>query len=193
MTADLSALVFLHERLACPFADVFFGWISQFPTFAYPLLLLILLRLAVAHGRAGIQLWLLLLLVLVVGEQLGAVLKAVFGHPRPCAQWPDLVPVPRTPFHIACSSRPSGMPSNHALQFFAGTAFLYATLRQRVILWTLGSISALVALSRVYLGMHYPSQVIAGAVVGIAYGLLVARLALVYLRFVSRLQPDSGT
>lgn len=46
--------------------------------------------------------------------------------------------------------------------------------------------ATLVALSRVYLGLHYPSQVLAGAALGSALGLAAAGLGARYLPFLRR-------
>jgi undecaprenyl-diphosphatase len=44
----------------------------------------------------------------------------------------------------------------------------------RVLLW---SLAALVSLSRVYVGVHYPLDVIAGVALGIICGLIALRLS----------------
>ena len=72
------------------------------------------------------------------------------------------------------------MPSNHALNFFAAATFLGLLARRRSAWATLFTLAAAVGLSRVYLGRHYPSQVLVGAAIGVVAGLLgwliVARL-----------------
>lgn len=90
-----------------------------------------------------------------------AMLKSVIAEPRPCA----VLPVREI---VGCD--PSGsFPSLHAaiafsvLPFFSGKGailyFIYASL---------------VATSRVYLGLHYPVDVVAGAVLGLVVGRLFA-------------------
>jgi undecaprenyl-diphosphatase len=190
---DLQLLLAVHTGWSNPTLDVFFAWLSQTTWFSTPLLGLILALLWRAHGRDGAKLWLLLVVATVVGDQLGGLLKYLSAQYRPCAELPDLVHVPQTLFHVACSKHLNGLPSNHAWNFFAAAALLGVTLRSARWATVLGVIAALVSLSRVYLGVHYPSQVLVGALLGATYGLLVAWGALQYAPFVQRLKPKSPT
>ncbi len=69
------------------------------------------------------------------------------------------------------------MPSNHALNSFAATAFLFVT-RPAWKGWRLFLLvsAILVALSRIYLAKHFPSQVVMGAAIGTLWGLAAAWL-----------------
>jgi membrane-associated phospholipid phosphatase len=89
------------------------------------------------------------------------VLKSAIGRERPPLADPKvhpLIPLPHDP----------SMPSGHAMMAFAGAVVLTALLpRMR---WVLLALATGVGLSRVYLGVHYPGDVIAGAVLGAAIG-----------------------
>src|SRR5207248_6535143 len=84
-----------------------------------------------------------------------------------------LVPVPHDP----------SMPSGHAMMAFAGAVVLAAVVPR--LRWPLLVLAAGVAASRVYVGVHYPSDVLAGAVLGAAVG----AAAVVALRGSERLLP----
>jgi membrane-associated phospholipid phosphatase len=88
-------------------------------------------------------------------------IKLLVRRPRPLLE--GLPPLGGAPSALS-------FPSAHALSSFA-----VATAMFRVDPATAGAFAAAVVLSlgRPYLGMHYPSDVLAGAVVGVALGLIV--------------------
>ena len=90
-------------------------------------------------------------------------LKNAIGRQRPPLVDPrvhPLIPLPHDP----------SMPSGHAMMAFAG-ATLLALVAPRL-RWAFLALAAGVALSRVYLGVHFPSDVMVGAVIGAAIGAL---------------------
>jgi undecaprenyl-diphosphatase len=92
-------------------------------------------------------------------------LKEVFDRARPPVADPDLGSLAAIP------GNPS-FPSGHAATAF-GAATVIALLCPKLRFWALG-LAAAVALSRVYLRVHYPLDVLAGALVGAAVGALAA-------------------
>ncbi|MCA6074956.1 phosphatase PAP2 family protein [Fulvivirga sedimenti] len=72
-----------------------------------------------------------------------------------------------------------GFASSHAANAFAVATYLYLLLRNSVrYSGYLFVMAALIAYSRIYLGVHYPADVIAGGAIGIVAGSLCYRLAM---------------
>jgi undecaprenyl-diphosphatase len=87
------------------------------------------------------------------------VIKPLFGRVRPCfALPPDMVRL------LVPIGRSNSLPSLHAANNFA--AALVASYGDRRAGWLLLPLAALVSLSRVGLGVHWPSDLLAGALWG---------------------------
>ena len=65
-----------------------------------------------------------------------------------------------------------GFVSSHAANFFALATFLSLFFRRKSLAWVFMGVATLVAYSRVYLGVHYPGDVIGGAFVGATAAIL---------------------
>lgn len=94
------------------------------------------------------------------------------------------------PYEVVASADPllrwdlgSSFPSGHAATSVAGAIVLTFLLGRGG--WALGTLAAAVCFSRVYIGVHYPLDVIAGALLGAAVGLTAVAL-------VRRLRSTSG-
>lgn len=126
---------------------------------------LVWIALFVQGGSKGRTVALLLIPTIVLSDQLNsAVLKSVFDRLRPCFTLPDVHLL------VPCGSGRS-FPSSHAVNNFAG-AFVVSFFYPKLTWWMYG-FAAVVAFSRVYVGVHYPSDVLAGALVGLGCGALV--------------------
>lgn len=139
--------------------------------------LFILIAVVVAHlfliGRTRTA-WFLTVSV-IGGTLLSSGLKSLFDRPRP-----DLTGVAR----VFTTSFPSGHATVSAVVYLTLGALLseMAESRSQKILY-LGSavlLTVIVGLSRVYLGVHYPTDVLAGWSIGAGWALACAMLAHLY-------------
>ena len=133
---------------------------------------LIWLAIAVAisgYSRSRPWLWAQVGVAILVAEGVSRVLKHWVGRARPQVASSEPEPLVDLP-----SS--DSFPSGHAtIGFACATVLALAVPRLRVPLYVL---AALIAFSRVYVGVHYPFDVLAGAVLGLLLGVGVARALL---------------
>jgi undecaprenyl-diphosphatase len=102
----------------------------------------------------------LALLVSIVASE---TLKFVFNTPRPAAVLES----------VRVLGKPllkHGLPSGHATRAFAITGWLF---KRSLPKWAIIALAwaALVCISRVYIGAHFPSDVAGGAILGLACGI----------------------
>ena len=111
------------------------------------------------------------------------VLKAAFERPRPFETLAHADP-------LLSATLGASMPSGHAATSFAGAVVLTALLRRGAPAFFL--LATAIAFSRVYVGVHYPLDVLAGAVLGAAVGAAVALFVLRTPRLTSGALRRSG-
>lgn len=119
--------------------------------------------LLLIRGNARLR-WLVLFsaLALLLTDQIAAgFLKPLIARPRPCHLMTDINLL------VGCGGGKS-MPSAHAANAF-GQAALFSLCVRRL-KWYLWAVAGLIAISRVFVGVHYPGDVLAGTVVGVAVG-----------------------
>jgi undecaprenyl-diphosphatase len=108
------------------------------------------------------------LLAVLGGRLLNVLLKMLFARPRPDVSL-HLSPV-------SSASFPSGHAMDSAVIYLTLGALLVSLVRQPGLKRYFGALSVLltflVGLSRVYLGVHYPSDVLAGWIAGVGWAAL---------------------
>lgn len=155
--SDVSVFRFINGKLANSIFDQVMPFLSGNVCF-YPALIVLAGFVIWKYRARGILF--LLLLALAVGLTDGAVcrtIKHAVGRDRPFAALPD----------VRCLLGQGGsgsMPSSHAANWFAATMVAFVFYRRS--LWIMLPLAAAVSFSRVYCGVHYPSDVIAGAILG---------------------------
>ena len=127
--------------------------------------LLIALVLAILWRRPNV--FLLVAAAALTTQVVTSVLKLVFGRDRPPAVVLDPKPLLEVP-------TTSSFPSGHASTSFA-CAYVLSRLAPRLTP-AFYALAVLISLSRVYVGVHYPLDVLAGALLGTLVAIALLRL-----------------
>lgn len=171
---DLAIFYFFNHTISIGFLDKFFSIITNVNSWyiAYIILLGISWVKGGLRGKIAVA---GIILLIVVSDQTGyRILKELFARARPCNALTDVL----TP--LGCTGSFS-FPSNHALNNFAAAMFFYRLFPN--LKWVFFITASLIAISRVYLGLHYPSDIIGGAIIGTAFGYLFSIGALSFEKY----------
>jgi membrane-associated phospholipid phosphatase len=151
---------YINQDMANPGLDVFFSILIILGT-VYVWLVFVPALWWKGKRNEAVDLFFLILLVLVVTT----LLKFLFAAPRPEDIREVPIPIPGYFGYDVYS-----FPSNHASRAFACAVFLSVIFRK----WTvpLFVYASLIALAKIYVGAHYPADVIGGGVLGVVLGWL---------------------
>jgi len=177
---DTALLLFVNQRAANPLFDILMpalssnGYLLVVPFLIYMFFRAAQNRPADAGSFLADACWTILIAVAAVFavDLLESVLKPLIGRVRPCNALEGIRLL------VQCPTGPS-MPSGHALSSFAFATPLFVLLRKHL---TLAmrlvpiALAAAIAFSRVYLGVHYPTDILVGALLGIGVSLALCGL-----------------
>ncbi|MBS1774109.1 MAG: phosphatase PAP2 family protein [Bacteroidetes bacterium] len=134
-----------------------------------PLYLFLLLFMTINFGRKGWMWCVFFILTFACSDQISATLiKPIFHRLRPCNNPYLTLIIHRL---VDCGSGYS-FPSSHAANHFALAVFGSVTLRKTIKgIWFIALLWALsVAYAQVYVGVHFPLDVLTGALIGFIVG-----------------------
>ena len=179
---DLHLFQVINGDLSNAVFDSLMPFITDPGPFVIPLTL-IGVGLLVWGGWKGRLLVVMALLLLVVSNAVSEQLKQLFQRPRPC------LALETVRLLVGCSKTNFSFPSSHASNITAQAllfAFFYRPIAVPLFLVVAG-----VGYSRVYVGVHYPLDVVGGILVGLACGAVFIFLTREVERRLPKRQPTS--
>jgi len=166
---DISFFLFLND-LYSPFWDQVMWWISAKYTWI-PLYLFILGWIIVKKKWETLILLLIITLLITLSDQISVrFFKEVIIRLRPCHN-PDLAGL----VHIVngkCGGQ-YGFISSHAANSFAIATFTLLLFKNRTYSYLIVFWALIVSYSRIYLGVHYPGDILGGIILGLILGRIV--------------------
>lgn len=125
----------------------------------------------------------LLFLTIIITDQLNSsVLKNMIARPRPCHLVDGVYIIENLRLLVSCGSGFS-FPSSHAANSFAAATLL--SIFYQKLSWIFILLATIVGFSRISVGVHFPSDVIGGAVVGVFCSLILYYSWLLISKYIS--------
>lgn len=169
---DVSLFYIINKTLANPLFDSAMPYITEVKHW-YIFYAFVILWLLIKGGAKGRTVAILLIIFVFAADQSSNFIKEYLGRLRPCKTLPDVNLL------VGCAGSFS-LPSNHAVNNF-GAAYLISKFLPRFKLLAY-VIAILMGVSRVFVGVHYPFDIVAGAL----YGTLVAFVLIYIFNFINK-------
>ncbi|MEI6578122.1 MAG: phosphatase PAP2 family protein [Eubacteriales bacterium] len=163
---DWAVFQFVEKYLWCAALDLFFTFITRLGDAGIIwIVLAVVLLFFKKYRKFGIMMVIALILSLIINDD---ILKPFFARPRPFIleawsgkfNYPKLIPRPHD----------FSFPSGHTSSSFAASVVLLFTRKKWISIPAL-VLAFLIAFSRIYVHVHYTSDVLAGIVGGALYAL----------------------
>jgi membrane-associated phospholipid phosphatase len=189
---DRALFLWIQQHCHTQVLDTVMPWMREKSNW-YPLYFILIVFLSYRYRWAGVRVLAVALLCFMVSDLLSShVAKPVFERLRPCAD-PE-ISRQFTPL-VNCANKGFSFTSSHAANHFTIAVALSIFFLPRKkwplmvgVLWA-GTIS----LAQVYVGVHYPLDIFAGACLGISVAILAKALTKKYASRSFILMPPANT
>ena len=164
-TYDISLLNWLHSHLI-PHSVPVLQIISDTTTMVSIAMVILVVIISLAKKSKPLRMkFFMLVTVLLLVTAVTQGLKALIDRDRPFTTYPYIEKL--------SSGGDSSFPSGHTLEAFAVAAAISLLFSKKKIIIPVYTWAMLVAYSRMALGVHYPTDVLAGIVIGTLIGWVV--------------------
>ena len=171
LTLDKELLIFLNGLGSSTF-DPFWMVITKQSNWTPFFLILLYLIFKKVGVKQTLYLLVFIIVLITISDQFTNLVKETFQRLRPCSD-PNINSLIR----VVKPSKTFSFFSGHASNSMAVSSFLYFILKDKfkyfglLFLWPL-----IFAYSRIYLGLHYPTDIICGYIHGFILGFLFYKL-----------------
>ena len=155
---DMKILYFINKGLSCRALDILMPIVTFLGSGEFMFTLAVVIALVFRKKEKALG-GLLTLAGLTVSYYVVTAIKDLVEKPRPFVSLTDI--------NVFIAEKGFSFPSGHATVAFMAAFILSRYFKNSFWIFLLAS---LVAVSRVYLGAHYPVDVIAGSFIGLALG-----------------------
>tara|TARA_Y100001933_G_scaffold262961_1_gene322587 strand:- start:904 stop:1479 length:576 start_codon:yes stop_codon:yes gene_type:complete len=165
LTLDKLIFNFFNSTISNPLFDIFFPIITNQEIWTLPILAGVII-LIIKGGRRGKICSAVLIIAIILADYTSAqILKPYFARLRPSHELIDGIRL------LVPKGGKYGFVSSHAANMYASATILgYFYFRYKKVFFT---IALMVAFSRVYVGVHYPADILFGGLLGYGLGWIV--------------------
>ena len=172
MSLNIDLFYLINNGCANPAFDVIMPHMSDCGGFVTLLVICVLAILVLRHYKRQryLEIAKMCLYALVLSGVIAACLKLAYHSPRPFTVLENVR-------QLTIPTEPNSFPSGHTSSTFSVVSVLVWTLREnKAVVCLLVLFAFLLAFSRIYVGVHYPFDVLVGAIVGVSSGAVVLKL-----------------
>lgn len=172
MSLNIDLFYLINNGCANPAFDVIMPHLSDCGGFVTLLVICVLAILVLRHYKRQryLEIAKMCLYALVLSGLIAACLKLAYHSPRPFTVLENVR-------QLTIPTEPNSFPSGHTSSTMSVVSVLVWTLREnKAVVCLLVLFAFLLAFSRIYVGVHYPFDVLVGAIVGVSSGAVVLKL-----------------
>ena len=159
---DWSILRYIQENFRNTFMDNAMRFITKIGDVGAVWIAIAIIFLFIKNRRdTGVKIAIGLIIVSILGN---LVFKNLFARPRPFISDKDIELLINEPFGFS-------FPSGHSFSSFVAATIIFLDDRKMGYLAMI--MAVLIALSRIYLYVHFPSDILAGMLLGILLGVII--------------------
>ncbi|MBS3740576.1 MAG: phosphatase PAP2 family protein [Candidatus Cloacimonetes bacterium] len=183
---DKSIFLFFNAKIANPVFDFIFPIITEPDNWLIPAILGLGVFIYFEKKQALLILFLGLITFALTDAISYRIIKPLVGRLRPCN--PEVL-IRGGNFLMGYKSSFS-FPSNHAANMFGIATVFYYFYKDKAIFFF--GFAGIIGFSRIYVGVHYPSDVLGGTILGLFLGSVVFSSYKLIKNFSYRIRQDKG-